>query len=133
MYDLIILGGGPAGVAAGIFAARKKIKTLLVTESFGGQSVITAEIRNFIGFKSISGIELAKKLKEHLADQENIEIKDGVRVSKIEKIAGGFKIFVNDESFETNLHLRVITFIFSDGGRWHCPACNRPVARPPFV
>ena len=140
MYDLIILGGGPAGVAAGIFAARKKIKTLLVTESFGGQSVIAAEIRNFIGFKSISGIELAKKLKEHLADQENIEIKDGVRVSKIEKIAGGFKIFVNDESFETKTLLIALGSRyrrlnvsgedkFEGKGVFYCSTCDAPLMK----
>ena len=51
MYDLIIIGAGPAGIAAGIYAARKKLKTLLIAESIGGQPVIASEINNFIGFK----------------------------------------------------------------------------------
>ncbi len=49
MYDLIIIGGGPGGIAAGIYAARKKIKTLLITDSFGGQSAVSGEIQNWVG------------------------------------------------------------------------------------
>ena len=60
MYDLIIIGGGPAGVSAGIYAARKKIKTLLVADSFGGQSLVSADIQNWIGEPSISGFDLAQ-------------------------------------------------------------------------
>jgi alkyl hydroperoxide reductase subunit F len=77
MYDLIIIGGGPAGVAAGIYAARKKINTLLITDSFGGQSAISGDIQNWIGTKSISGFDLAKSLEEHLRAQDgSIEIID---------------------------------------------------------
>ena len=66
MYDLIIIGGGPAGAAAGVYAARKQIKTALITENFNGQSVESNEIQNWIGTIAISGIDLAKKLKEHV-------------------------------------------------------------------
>ena len=69
MHDLVIIGGGPAGVAAGIYAARKKIKTALITDLFGGQSLVSAEIQNWIGEKSISGFDLGKKLEEHLKAQ----------------------------------------------------------------
>ena len=69
MYDLIIIGGGPGGVAAGIYAARKKMKTALVTDTFGGQSLVSSSIENWIGTKSISGFDLAKNLEEHLRAQ----------------------------------------------------------------
>ncbi len=49
IYDLVIIGGGPAGVAAGIYAARKKIKTVLITDIFGGQSLVSESIGNWIG------------------------------------------------------------------------------------
>ena len=49
MYDLIIIGGGPAGSAAGVYAARKRIKTVLLTPDFGGQSVVSPDVQNFIG------------------------------------------------------------------------------------
>ncbi|MFA6136384.1 MAG: FAD-dependent oxidoreductase [Candidatus Paceibacterota bacterium] len=92
MYDLIIIGGGPSGVAAGIYASRKALKALLLTKDFGGQSINSASIENFIGFKSISGIDFAKNLEEHLRAQKGIEIKDGVFVTSIKKDEQGFKI-----------------------------------------
>ncbi|MBX4211166.1 FAD-dependent oxidoreductase, partial [Candidatus Parcubacteria bacterium] len=66
MYDLAIIGGGPGGVAAGVYAARKKLKTVLITDTFGGQSIVSQEIQNWIGTVSIHGEELAKRFKEHL-------------------------------------------------------------------
>jgi NADH-dependent peroxiredoxin subunit F len=84
MYDLIIIGGGPAGVAAGIYAARKKMKTALVADTFGGQSVVSMDVRNWIGTKSISGFDLAKSLEEHLRAQGgSIEIIDGDLVTAV--------------------------------------------------
>jgi alkyl hydroperoxide reductase subunit AhpF len=65
-YDLIIIGGGPAGVSAGVYAARKRLKTLLITESFGGQSVDSLGVENWIGTLKISGPDLAKALEAHI-------------------------------------------------------------------
>lgn len=86
MYDLVIIGGGPAAVAAGIYAARKKLKTLLIAESFGGQSIVSDNIENWIGEKFLTGFDLAKKLEEHLRAQESIEIKMPERVTKVSEI-----------------------------------------------
>lgn len=86
MYDLIIIGGGPAAVAAGVYAARKKLKTLLITESFGGQSLVSDNIENWIGTKMITGFDLAKNLEEHLRAQESIEIKMPEKVTAIREI-----------------------------------------------
>ena len=63
LYDLIIIGGGPAGITAGIYAARKKLKTLLITKDFLGQIGKTNEIDNYLGFPEILGIDLAKKFE----------------------------------------------------------------------
>src|SRR3989344_5581830 len=82
MYDLIIVGGGPAAVAAGVYAARKKLQTLVVTESFESQSFVSDKIENWIGEISISGFDLAQKLEAHLRAQETIEVKTGERVEK---------------------------------------------------
>ncbi|MEK7137924.1 MAG: FAD-dependent oxidoreductase, partial [Patescibacteria group bacterium] len=102
MYDLIIIGGGPGGVAAGIYAARKKIKVALLTETFGGQSLVSADVRNWIGTKSISGFDLAQNLESHLRDQAGIDIIDSERVSKIQKIENGFSIQTESgKDFET--------------------------------
>ncbi len=86
MYDLIIIGGGPAAVGAGVYAARKKLKTLLITESFGGQSFVSDNIENWIGTKTITGYELAKNLEEHLRAQETIEIKMPEKVTRVSEI-----------------------------------------------
>jgi alkyl hydroperoxide reductase subunit F len=89
MYDLIIIGGGPGGVAAGVYAARKKIKAALVTDTFGGQSLVSSSIENWIGTKPISGFDLAKNLEEHLRTQSGIDIIDGDLVAGIAKRADG--------------------------------------------
>ena len=85
MYDVIIIGGGPAGVAAGIYAGRKKMKSVLITDLLSGQSVVSADIQNWVGTPSISGFDLAQSLEKHIRAQGGIEIMDGERVAKIEK------------------------------------------------
>lgn len=90
IYDLIIAGGGPAGVAAGVYAARKKIKTLFITDSFGGQSLPSAGIQNWIGTKEISGYDLARSFEEHLRAQEDIEIITDDKIASIERVGAGF-------------------------------------------
>ncbi|HEY4501423.1 MAG TPA: FAD-dependent oxidoreductase [Candidatus Paceibacterota bacterium] len=66
MYDLIIVGGGPAGVAAGVYAARKQLKTVFIAEEIGGQSVVSDGIENWIGSPKVSGTDLAKSFSTHL-------------------------------------------------------------------
>ena len=66
MYDLVIIGSGPAGVAAAVYAARKRLKTVLIAEEVGGQSVVSDGIENWIGTPKISGNELAKAFATHL-------------------------------------------------------------------
>jgi len=76
LYDTIIIGGGPAAVAAAVYAGRKRLKTLLITEKFGGQSIVSSSIENWIGELSISGMELSEKLKKHVEAQGDVEIKE---------------------------------------------------------
>ena len=85
MYDLIIIGGGPAGITAGIYAARHKINTLLITKSFGGQMARKAvDIENYPGFEKISGLELIQKFEKHLRKKKvDIEIDSVAKVNKI--------------------------------------------------
>ena len=141
MYDLIIIGGGPAGIAAGIYASRKKIKSLLITDSFGGQSIVSDKIENWIGEKEISGFELAKKLENHLKSQQGIEILENELVSKIEKIENGFKVFTNNNKvFETKYILvasgsshRKLNVLgekeFEGRGVFYCATCDAPLMK----
>ncbi|MEX1014575.1 MAG: FAD-dependent oxidoreductase [Candidatus Paceibacterota bacterium] len=84
MYDVIILGGGPAGVAAGVYSARKKLKTLLITKEFGGQSIVSDDIENWIGEKHISGFDLAQKLENHVRAYEDDSI--DIKMESVEKV-----------------------------------------------
>src|ERR1700733_13982057 len=65
-YELIIVGGGPAGAAAAIYAARKRLKTVFITSEWGGQSTVSTDIQNWVGTTTISGADLAKNLKAHV-------------------------------------------------------------------
>ena len=66
MHDLIIVGGGPAGAAAAVYAARKRLKTILIVEDWGGQSAVASDIQNWIGTLSVPGADLADNLKKHV-------------------------------------------------------------------
>ncbi|MCF7834339.1 MAG: FAD-dependent oxidoreductase [Candidatus Pacebacteria bacterium] len=86
-YDLIILGGGPAGTAASVYAARKKMRTLFITAEWGGQSTVSEQIYNWVGTTSLSGADLAENFKKHvLANSgDTLEVKEGSRVQNIQK------------------------------------------------
>ena len=88
IYDVIIVGGGPAGVASAVYCARKKLQTLLITDTFGGQSIVSSDIENWIGDIHISGIDLAKRLEAHVrAYPEMVEIKSSEKVTNVVNIA----------------------------------------------
>lgn len=90
MYDLMIIGGGPAGIAAGVYAARKRLKTLLVSVDIGGQINNTWGIENYLGYQFIEGPELINKFQTQVS-QFPIDQKIGEKVSQLEKIEGGFE------------------------------------------
>lgn len=94
MYDLAIIGGGPAGVSAAVYAARKRLKTVFMSESFGGQSVESVGVQNWIGTISISGPDLAKSFEAHLKTYaaDVVDIKVPARATSVEKTNTGFKI-----------------------------------------
>ena len=94
MYDLVIIGGGPAGVAAGVYAARKRLKTLLIAYEWGGQSTVSEGIQNWIGTIVISGAELAKTLRQHLEayKDEIVDIKESEKVTNIAHRGKGFAV-----------------------------------------
>ncbi|QQR78374.1 MAG: FAD-dependent oxidoreductase [Candidatus Moraniibacteriota bacterium] len=112
MYDCIIVGGGPGGIAAGVYAARKQIKTLFITENFLSQSVVSASIENWIGTVSIAGWEFGQALEKHLRAQEGLEIKTGERATGLTELpTGGYRITTDQGSYDTK------TLIVATGGR----------------
>jgi alkyl hydroperoxide reductase subunit F len=88
-YDLIIIGGGPAGAAAAVYASRKRLQTLFITAEWGGQSVVSEQIYNWIGTPALSGNELAENFKKHVLANagtgQTLEVKEGEKVNAIEK------------------------------------------------
>lgn len=114
IYDLVIIGGGPAAAAGGVYAARKQLKTILITEEFGGQSVVSPEIQNWIGEIKVSGEELAKKLAAHVKNYAGnwLEVKEGERAKNITETDTSFKV-----TTESGLEVETKTILITTGGR----------------
>jgi thioredoxin reductase len=140
IYDLIIIGGGPAGVAAGVYAARKKLQTLLLTPDFGGQSVVSENIENWIGTIKISGKELSENLKKHLLAYASdcVTVIEEDWVKNIEKSKSGFKVTTEKNSYETKTvlvatgsHRRKLEIPgakeFDNKGISYCASCDGPI------
>ena len=93
MYDCIIIGAGPAGMTAAIYAARKKLKTLVLTKDVGGQMIWSSDVENYSGFSMISGADLTIKFKEHLKSiTENLELIEGVEIVNLQKNVTSFEL-----------------------------------------
>lgn len=101
-YDLIIIGGGPAGASAAVYSARKQLKTAIITPEFGGQSVVSETIYNWIGTPEIGGPELAKALEQHTRAYEG-EFLDIIKeyVQSVVKTENGFAVTTNKQTLET--------------------------------
>jgi len=95
MYELIILGGGPAGMTAAVYAARKRITTMLLSKDIGGQVIWTMGIENYMGYQFIEGTELMKKFEEQVK-QFPLEMKIGPGATHIRKVDGGFEVEADD-------------------------------------
>ena len=111
-FDVIIIGGGPAGLTAGVYLSRAKVKTLILNEGIaGGQMALTHEIANYPGVENISGYMLAKNMKKQ-AESFDCIIKNNVKLSKIE-LEGKIKTVEinNDETFEAK------SVIIATGGK----------------
>jgi len=90
MYDLMIIGGGPAGLCASVYSARKQLKTLLISGDIGGQINTTWGVENYLGYQFIEGPELISKFQTQV-NQFPIDQKIGQKVSQLKEIKGGFE------------------------------------------
>ena len=99
MRDLIIIGGGPAGCSAGIYSARKKLDTLLITKDFTGQIGHSTWVENYPGFERIKGLDLAKSFKSHL-ESLDIEIKEFEEVVEVVKKKDFFSVITDEGEYE---------------------------------
>jgi len=108
VYDLIIVGAGPAGITAAIYAARKKMKTLVIAEFIGGQAAWSSAISNYPGYQFITGPELAQKFEDHIKSFD-IEVLTGTSVTSIEKKGVEFEVIADSKHFMSK------TLIFTAG------------------
>jgi len=90
LYDLMIIGGGPAGLAAAVYAARKRVSTLLISVNIGGQINTTWGIENYLGYQFIEGPELISKFEAQVS-QFPIDQKIGEKITRLLKIESGFE------------------------------------------
>lgn len=140
MYDLVIIGGGPAGVAAGVYAARKRLNTLFIAETIGGQSTDSQDIQNWIGTPHISGLDLAKALETHLKEyaKDGLDLKIGERAIKVEKTESAFSITTNKTTYLAHTVLVAAggtrkklaapgAAEFEHKGVTYCASCDGPI------
>lgn len=102
MYDALIVGGGPAGLAAAVYFARQKLSFALIAPSLGGNALWSSDVENYLGFHVLDGIELVKRFREHLADYKDaFDLKEGESVERIDKQAKGFLVKTAKAVYQT--------------------------------
>ncbi len=144
MVDLVILGGGPAGVSAAVYAARKQIKSILVTDTFGGQSIVSEDIQNWIGTPHISGAQLAKDLEAHAREYAGdiLDIRTNTRVTNVVKNGETFLVHIENRKKEvTTIETKTVLVttgsirrkleavgadMFEHKGLTYCASCDGP-------
>ena len=99
MYDLIIIGAGPAGITASVYAARKKMNLLVISRDIGGQAALSGDIENYTGYQFITGPELAIKFEEHMRKFE-IALKENEQVLEVKKIGQVISVKTNKATYE---------------------------------
>lgn len=141
MYDLIIIGGGPAGTAAGVYASRKRLKTVLITDEFGGQSAVSENIQNWIGTVSIPGKELAENLKKHLHAyaEDVVDIIEGEKIEELTQTGESFTAITKSGKkyngknvlIASGAHRRKLPVPgaekFDNKGLTYCASCDGPL------
>lgn len=141
MFDLIIIGGGPAGTAAAVYAARKQLKTLLIVKEWGGQSIVSDDIQNWIGTPHISGAKLAESLKAHVMEYSGdiLTVAEGSAVKAVSGSDGNFTVTLENDSAHQGKTVLVSTGSarrkldiegaekYENKGITYCASCDGPL------
>ena len=138
MKDLIIIGAGPAGITAAVYAARKKLDFSVVTMDVGGQAALSGDIENYTGYQFVTGPELAMKFREHL-ERFDFDLKEGMGVVKVEKdgssfivkISGGKSLSARTVIIASGKRPRMLNIPgeteFKNKGVTYCATCDGPL------
>ncbi|MBU1164800.1 thioredoxin-disulfide reductase [Patescibacteria group bacterium] len=138
IYDVIVIGGGPAGLAASLYTSRRTLKTLLITKDVGGQTILTTKIENYPGIDLIDGITLTQNFVKQ-AEKHGLE-NIGYEVTKVEKLNEHFEVSANGTKYKSRAliiafglehrHLGVPGEIKLTGrGVSYCATCDAPLFR----
>ncbi|ERS92165.1 alkyl hydroperoxide reductase subunit F [Halomonas sp. PBN3] len=145
-FDTLMIGGGPAGAAAAVYAARKGIRTGVAAERFGGQVLDTMAIENLISVPHTEGPKLAAALEEHVKEYEV----DIMNLQRAVKLLPGRPGEVHEVQFESGASLKAKTLVLATGARWremgvpgeaeyrnkgvaYCPHCDGPLFKGKHV
>jgi alkyl hydroperoxide reductase subunit F len=136
-YELIIVGAGPAGITAGVYAARKRMHFLMITMDIGGQASLSWEIDNYLGYQFITGPELVQKFKEHL-QKFDVELREGEKITAVEK--PGDSVLIKTDKGEYSAETVIVASgrrrkklgvegeeEFKNKGVTYCATCDGPL------
>lgn len=144
IYDLAIIGGGPAGAAAAVYAARKRLKTVFITKDWLGQSNVSEKIENWIGTVAISGLELSNNLEKHAKAYADgiIDFKENELATKLEKSSNNSDNFSITTDKAANYEAKAVLIVsgssrrkldvpgaekYEHKGLTYCASCDGPM------
>jgi len=137
LYDVVVIGAGPAGITAAVYASRKRMRLRVVSKDVGGQAALSASIENYTGYQFISGFDLAKKLHDHI-DSFGIEHLEGEEALSVEKTGDVFTTATNKGSYQSRTVVLAIggkprllnapgEQEFKNKGITYCATCDAPL------
>ena len=137
MYDLIIIGAGPAGITASVYAARKMLDFLVISRDIGGQATLSGDIENYTGYQFITGPELAAKFEEHMR-KYGIRLKEGEEAVEIKKADNVIYVKTDKDTYESKAAIiasgkrsRELNVPgeqeFKNKGLTYCATCDGPL------
>ncbi|MGM0441694.1 MAG: NAD(P)/FAD-dependent oxidoreductase [Elusimicrobiota bacterium] len=138
MKELVIIGGGPAGLTGAIYACRQNIDFKIITRDVGGQAALSSQVENYTGFHMVTGEDLINKFEDHVKEF-GVEIKEGANVTNIQKSSEGYKITTDDGECCETQSILIATGAkprrlnvqgekkFLNKGVAYCAVCDAPI------